>query len=141
MLTLPLTAYWFRLPLWDVTLFARICYQVDQAYQRALGRIPNRRRSLFATMRPAESSEFPPAASAAAAAASAVRRSHLDHVVDRRYRCRLEREAFRVRVHEHVGRELARETIQAAAALASVAEPGGMGMEAGRTSGNGDGGR
>ncbi|CAN0449213.1 unnamed protein product, partial [Hapterophycus canaliculatus] len=53
-------------------------------------------------MRPTASSGFP-AAAAATAAARAVRKSHLDHVVDRTDRCRLEREAFRVRVHEHVG--------------------------------------
>ncbi|CAM9757142.1 unnamed protein product [Scytosiphon promiscuus] len=113
--------------------------EVDRAYQRATGRIPNRRRSLFAAMRPTASSGFP-AAEAAAAAASAVRRSHLDFVVDQADRCRLEREAFRARVHEHVGRELARETTQAAAALASNTGPEGMGIGAGRGSGGGGGG-
>ncbi|CBN77826.1 hypothetical protein Esi_0074_0023 [Ectocarpus siliculosus] len=62
------------------------------------------------------------AAAAAAAATSAIRKSHFSHVVERTDRWCLEREAFRVKVHEHVGRELARMAAQAAASLAVVAE-------------------
>ncbi|CAM9561022.1 unnamed protein product [Ectocarpus sp. 4 AP-2014] len=62
------------------------------------------------------------AAAAAAAATSAIRKSHFSHVVERTDRWRLEREAFRVKVQEHVGRELARMATQAAASLAIVAE-------------------
>ncbi|CAM9983071.1 unnamed protein product [Ectocarpus sp. 6 AP-2014] len=62
------------------------------------------------------------AAAAAAAASSATRKSHFNHVVEPIDRWRLEREAFRVKVHKHVGRELARMATQAATLLAVVAE-------------------
>ncbi|CAM9916969.1 unnamed protein product, partial [Ectocarpus sp. 12 AP-2014] len=62
------------------------------------------------------------AAAAAAAASSATRKSHFNHVIEPTDRWRLEREAFRVKVHEHVGRELARMATQGATALAVVTE-------------------
>lgn len=112
----------------------------------------NNQSSLFASIRPTPSSLAPPrewqttaaaadgeetfirrdaapaalsgfcAAAAAAAATSAIRKSHFNHVVEPTDRWRLEREAFRVKVREHVGRELARMATQAAASLAVVAE-------------------
>lgn len=56
---------------------------------------------------------------AATAAASAVRKSHLSYL-NSANRWRVEREAFRIRVHEHIQRELRRRSIEAAGALASV---------------------
>ncbi|CAM9714927.1 unnamed protein product [Pylaiella littoralis] len=49
-----------------------------------------------------------PVTRAAVDATRAVEKSHLDYVVDRADRWRLEKEAFRIRVQQHVGRELDR---------------------------------
>ncbi|CAM9512441.1 unnamed protein product [Ectocarpus sp. 13 AM-2016] len=126
--------------------------EADRAYQQPKSRRRYNQSSLFARLRPTPSSLAPPlgwqrtaaavdgeeiyirrdeapaalsgfcAAAAAAAATSAIRKSHFNHVVERTGRLRLEREAFRVKVHEHVSRELARMDTQAAASLAVVAE-------------------
>lgn len=60
-----------------------------------------------------------PFASAAMGAASAARKSHLD-VGTGEERRRLEREAFRVSVHEHVRRELVKTSIEDTRAFQSV---------------------
>lgn len=66
-----------------------------------------------------------PVTRAAVDAARAVGKSHLDHVVDRNDRWRLEREAFRIRVQKHVGRELGRKALETTGALASVVDAEG----------------
>lgn len=58
-------------------------------------------------------------AAAATAAANAARKSHFAHL-DSADRWRVEREAFRVRVQEHVERELRRQRIQTAGALGGL---------------------
>ncbi|CAB1107701.1 unnamed protein product [Ectocarpus sp. CCAP 1310/34] len=125
--------------------------RAHQQQQKSRRRYSNQ-RSLFARVRPTPLSLTPPlpwqttaaavdgeetyirrdaapaalsgfcAAAAAAAASSATRKPHFNHVVEPTDRWRLEREAFRVKVHEHVDRELERMATQAATALAVVTE-------------------
>ncbi|CAM9385000.1 unnamed protein product [Ectocarpus sp. 12 AP-2014] len=91
------------------------------AWQRTAAAVDGEETYARRDAAPAASSGFR-AAAAAAAATSAIRKSHLNHVVERTDRWRLEREAFRVKVHEHVGRELAIMATHAAASLAVIAE-------------------
>jgi len=56
-------------------------------------------------------------AKAAVNAAKAARKQHLKHVVEEAERGRLEREAFRVSVHEHVKREIVRKSVEFAEIL------------------------
>lgn len=79
-----------------------------------------RRRVALHTATGTSCSAFP-FASAAMDAASTARRSHLD-VGTAAERRRLEKEAFRVSVHEHVRRELMIKSVEATSALAAVAD-------------------
>lgn len=83
------------------------------------GEEKDRRRTRTALGAGTSSSAFP-FASAAQDAANSARKSHLDGetAIDRR---RLEREAFRVSVHEHVRKELVKASVEATSALAAMA--------------------
>lgn len=78
-------------------------------------------RSRRAAPAAGKSSSAFPFASAAIDATSAARKSHLDvgTALERR---RLEREAFRVSVHEHVRRELVKTSVEDTRALAAIAD-------------------
>lgn len=80
----------------------------------------SRRVAPAAAGTPAAAAAAFPFASAAMGAASAARKSHLD-VGTGEERRRLEREAFRVSVHEHVRRELVKTSIEDTRALAAMA--------------------
>lgn len=76
----------------------------------------HRRRGLLGSQagdEPALDSEATGAAftAAAMAASAAVRKSHFDHL-DHAGRLRLEKEAYRMRVHQHLQRELRRHSIE-----------------------------
>lgn len=81
------------------------------------GRTDGRSRQAAPAAKGASSSAFP-FASAAKGAASAARKSHLD-VGTAEERRRLEREAFRVSVHEHIRKELVKTSIEDSRALAA----------------------
>lgn len=128
---------------WCDAVFRCVCWLTQQAHRMKQEQTtgPRTQTSLFArmlrdgptaatdsehgdgirTLEAASRSSFGFAfASAALSAARAVRKSHLSHVVEQADRGRLEREAFRVLVHEHVRRELVRKSIEHAELLGGI---------------------